>query len=461
MTDIPTFPLQHLPAFWSGWVESTSRRLGAPSDYVAAGLFASLAAVADGRVAAEPMRGWREPLHLWLGLIGSPRTGKSRALDTAAALCGDGVRPVRPEGLASWLARSRHRSTPHIAGELQPHTLAAALADDSVAGRFLYFWPERPGWRSLLARGTEADPDEPACLARIAALATDPADPLMLPFNPEALALFDSFCARNYEEIGDGEGDPRVIAWLSGAPARVARLALAVVLLDWCAGDASARPTALGPAAVTRAIALHDSYFLPQAMRVLARCGETRRVAPVERVLRWLAETGAETVSREEIRIRALAQTVDAARTAEIVADLETRGVLVRLARPEGKAGRPSDRWEVRREAVGYSDIRKPAEGARRAGQPIVFEMPEIKSAADLRPALTALARQAAEGKLSIAECQKMTTVVKTHKDIIDLEELTNRLTKIEKAVEHDRRVYAALPKPRTAGGLPPGVPRR
>jgi hypothetical protein len=82
----PEFPLTLLGEFWGEWVTLRAKAASAPLDYVAVSLLAcSGAAIANVR---WPVAGanWSEPPLLWCGLVGSPSSGKSPAMDAAFSL---------------------------------------------------------------------------------------------------------------------------------------------------------------------------------------------------------------------------------------------------------------------------------------------------------------------------------------------------------------------------------------
>src|SRR5690349_17499414 len=77
---VPPFPLHRLPDAWACWVAETAQAAGTPTDYVAQGLLASVAAVCGAGVQARVTASWHESLVLWQALVGSPSSGKSPAL---------------------------------------------------------------------------------------------------------------------------------------------------------------------------------------------------------------------------------------------------------------------------------------------------------------------------------------------------------------------------------------------
>ena len=77
---VPAFPLDVLPPEWARWVEDTAQDAGAPIDYVAQAVLASVAALCGAGVMAQVATFWAEPLVLWQTLVGWPSSSKSPAL---------------------------------------------------------------------------------------------------------------------------------------------------------------------------------------------------------------------------------------------------------------------------------------------------------------------------------------------------------------------------------------------
>ena len=59
---VPPFPLHLLPSAWACWVAETAQAAGTPTDYVAQGLLASVAAVCGAGVQARVTPSWHELL---------------------------------------------------------------------------------------------------------------------------------------------------------------------------------------------------------------------------------------------------------------------------------------------------------------------------------------------------------------------------------------------------------------
>jgi uncharacterized protein DUF3987 len=82
----PPFSTTLLGPFWSAWVTRRAAVASAPVDYVAVSLLACAgAALANVRWPLAGV-GWAEPPLLWCGLVGSPSSGKSPAVDAAFSL---------------------------------------------------------------------------------------------------------------------------------------------------------------------------------------------------------------------------------------------------------------------------------------------------------------------------------------------------------------------------------------
>lgn len=76
----PSLPLDVFGP-WSQWVADTAEGTGpTPPDYVACALLAVGAALVGNARWVSPWPSWTEPPALWIGLIGSPSSGKSPAL---------------------------------------------------------------------------------------------------------------------------------------------------------------------------------------------------------------------------------------------------------------------------------------------------------------------------------------------------------------------------------------------
>src|SRR4029077_6229172 len=96
---------------------------------------------------------------------------------------------------------------------------------------------------------------------------------------------------------------------------------------------------------MSAAIRLAKEYFWPHARAALRQVGLTDRHRNARRALRWIAASGKQEVSREDIRRDALGQALDAEQVQELIVTLVRWGWLKEsTARTEG-AGRLKRRW--------------------------------------------------------------------------------------------------------------------
>ena len=147
-------------------------------DYIALGLLASVSAVSGSRTVVDVTPHWREPLVLWLALVGAPSTGKTPAMVAARRLVGGVTAPPdeareesrrrrEADGVAGrsrhlglvrrgGLARGQCRATRGTAPSWSPPGAATPRTGDGPleVGRRATRWadrssgPSRPsGWR--------------------------------------------------------------------------------------------------------------------------------------------------------------------------------------------------------------------------------------------------------------------------------------------------------------------------
>jgi hypothetical protein len=233
-----------------------------------------------------------------------------------------------------------------ILGTLEPERLGQLdHADPGLAARFLYAWPQPAPFCRFGERRQSKAEESVRMLQRIEEQARAAWGPLVLEFEGTALAALEAFLARLRRATLEAEGAEA--AWLGHGPANVVRLAAALELLAWSEGPATRPPGPIGRFALEAALALWNDYFRPHALMVLERAlpGEADRRA--RRVVRWLKTAARHDVSGEEVRAQALARTVSAAQTAEVLERLELAGALRRDLARSGRPGRPAERWLV------------------------------------------------------------------------------------------------------------------
>jgi hypothetical protein len=218
--------------------------------------------------------------------------------------------------------------------------------DDGLAARFLYAWPGPQPYCPLANGKIAQDDDALKMLRRISRLARTPDDPLVLSFDRRGVEAFDGFLAGLHADPRKTEG--LEAAWLGKGRSTVARLAGALELLARSASDAPGLPGHIGREQVEAAAALWTGYFRPHARAVFDRAMPTTSEDRVRRVARWLKDSGATVVSREDIRCRALGRTVNAEAAQQVLYRLDFLG-FVRPDRADDQAGpgRPARRWQV------------------------------------------------------------------------------------------------------------------
>lgn len=404
------FPLDLLPGKWRDWVEATAQCF-MPVDYAAQGVFAAMSAVCGAGTMAVVTPTWSEPIVLWQVLIGGPSSGKSPALAAVGRLL-EAIEPtpgprgasaplVLPDGsleqvgtkmsqsmacislwreeLADWLAVARQRDVragwlsgwnaggvagkkvpgystammhrPHFAlgivGTLTPDRLADAFAgDDGFAERFLYAWPDAVT-KPILAERAADNESLVAMLQRIAQLGGTIGDPAIQTFDRDAGACLQRLLPELRERMNEATGIEA--AWIGKGAGTIVRLAAMLALMEWVQDPDNPLDGDAAPKHVEAAYALWSGYFHPHARRVFQRLGgadEDDRAT--RRVVRWLRRTRYNEVSREHIRCDALARSVNAEGTDEIVSRLVSAGVLRPMPQPTaGSRGRPRLRWMV------------------------------------------------------------------------------------------------------------------
>lgn len=86
LRDAPEFPTHLLGSELASACVSLAEAKGTPVDYVAGGVLAVAAGLIGNARWAETWEGWREPIALWVGLVGGPSSSKSPALDPALSV---------------------------------------------------------------------------------------------------------------------------------------------------------------------------------------------------------------------------------------------------------------------------------------------------------------------------------------------------------------------------------------
>jgi Protein of unknown function (DUF3987) len=281
---------------------------------------------------------WRDAPLAWL----DDRTGRARWLQAWDA---GPVTIERPRGETPLHLESFPVS---VLATIQPDRLQEALRenDDALAARFLYAWPGAQPYRALADLQIARDDEALQMLRRLARLARTPSDPLVLVFDQHGVKALDGFLAGLHAERCKTEG--LEAAWLGKGRAAVARLAGALELLAWSGSGAPGLPGHIGRDQVEAAANLWTGYFRPHARALFDRVAPTDFSRRVRRVARWLKDSRATVVSREDVRCHALSRTVDADEAQQVLYRLDFLGfVRPDLADDGGGRGRPARRWRI------------------------------------------------------------------------------------------------------------------
>jgi hypothetical protein len=140
--------------------------------------------------------------------------------------------------------------------------------------------------------------------------------------------------------------DGREREWWSKIPSHTLRLAGTLAYLYWMMEKADcAEPSKVEGVDIYNAVDLVVNYFWPHARAALRQIGLNERQAEARRVLRWIAASGKQEISREEVRSEALGRRLLADATQELLQDLERSGWL--RSKQHSTGGRPSVRWLV------------------------------------------------------------------------------------------------------------------
>ncbi len=227
-----------------------------------------------------------------------------------------------------------------------PDSLKTALleGDKSLPTRFLYVWPGPQDYRALAALEPVHDDEVLERLRRLSTLARTPDDPCELRFDERGVKALDGLLIDLHAARRSAEG--LEAAWLGKSRSFIVRLAGLLELLGFTGGPRS-RPGAIGREQVEAAAALWRNYFWPHARAVFDSAELSDHKQRVRRVARWLRDTRLTTVSRQEIRRRALSQAATADETEHVLQRLHYLGYVQPDLAYRDKCGRPSTHWLV------------------------------------------------------------------------------------------------------------------
>ena len=264
--------------------------------------------------------------------------------------------------LAAWEARGVTVTLPRqpalsvrhfpvsIMAALRPQPLKAALqklsleaGDDSLAARFLFAWPGPQPYRALAVVERSRDEEILQRLRALSRLGASADDPCVIEVDARGRAALDGVLATLHAERHKAEGPEAT--WLGASRSLIVRLAGVLELLGSIDGRV-VRPGAIGAEQVEAAAALWRDYFWPHARAVFDSAELSEHSRRVRRVARWLLDKRPATVSREDIRRRALSLSATAEETEHVLQRLAYLGY-VRADHSRERPGRPTTHWTV------------------------------------------------------------------------------------------------------------------
>jgi hypothetical protein len=232
---------------------------------------------------------------------------------------------------------------PSVLETIRPDSLNAALksGDDSVVTRFLFAWPGVQPYRPLVAFKSTHEDEVLQRLKALSRLGEGADKPCELSFDSNAVAALDAVSGNLHAHRLKAGG--LEAAWLGRSRTFIARLAGVLALMAAVDGRGGC-PTTVGRAYVDSAAKLWLDYYWPHARAVFDAVGV---LCQVQRVARWLCDAGAEVVSREDIRRRALSMSVTAAEADQVLKRLDQLGFVKADEALRDGPGRPAIRWRV------------------------------------------------------------------------------------------------------------------
>ena len=271
--------------------------------------------------------------------------------DTAAATIDrcTSRRGLLPLGLLivnTSINRSRFpRAAVTMLGGMQPEKLREFFddeADDGLAARFLYTWPDPPTRVPLWARRGADDAWASAAIERIWQAAGTPDNPLVLAIDPRA---FDPVDERLVNLARREEGF--IAGFVGKGRGTIARLAALLTLLEWSASADPTPPTTVSKSALTGATRLWEEFFLPHARAVFRVGGRSPQRTTAAQSRPLPARQAAYHGRRETIRVNAFGRTSRRAAMPTRSCASWSTAACPPAHRTTAGPGRPPAEWEV------------------------------------------------------------------------------------------------------------------
>ncbi len=222
--------------------------------------------------------------------------------------------------------------------------LSRETGDDSLVARFLYAWPGPQPYRALAVVEASRDAEILRRLRILSWLGRGADDPCVIEVDGRGRAALDGVLATLHGERHKAEGQEAT--WLGASRSLIVRLAGVLELLGSIDGRA-VRPGSIGKEQVEAAAALWRDYFWPHAKAVFDSAELSEHSRRVRRVARWLLDKRPATVSREDIRRRALSMSANADETENVLQRLHYLGYVQPDIACRDRPGRPTTHWQV------------------------------------------------------------------------------------------------------------------
>lgn len=176
-----------------------------------------------------------------------------------------------------------------VHGGMQPDVLNESILksiDDGLAARALLFWPGRvPAQPIVRGQPVSAEAIQAGLLKLLEIEPGDESNPNLLSLSDEALSAFNEWrCGVQEPRLGNTGKQASAVAKLEN---QLLRLTGLLTLMDFAFSDAKAAPAEVPLNAMTRAISLVETYFMPQIERVYNDID----LSPEERMAREIIRT--------------------------------------------------------------------------------------------------------------------------------------------------------------------------
>jgi hypothetical protein len=196
-------------------------------------------------------------------------------------------------------------------GGMQPDRLMEMVLakDDGLTTRFLHFWPETTS--KPFTEGVRLGDGVFEALQRLSEISMikgeygEP-EPHLIPFTADARHYFGKWVDRHHQSKKEQYAGTKLQMMFGKANGQVARLALVIEFLWWCAAtddyDEIPAPKHVGIKAVRAAIEIRETYIVPMQRRVIGH--GTRSSAPIKAraIATWIIEKRPDEVNSYKLR---------------------------------------------------------------------------------------------------------------------------------------------------------------